>query len=362
MVERERRGVFLELAPDAMARLIAYLPAAEATAAFTAIDALAGHAAVDGDTRTVDQRRADAFADVFTSILDRQATPDGTPLPTRHGQRVALQVIRRGHHPARPGRPTRAPRVLRSDPRAGRPRARPGRHLAARADRPGHRAGLLRRHRRLPAGRGPDPHRRKPATSPARSPAAGSPRPGARSTTASRTTSRARPEGTGGTIRRPARRTSTRCASTTTRPRPRAGGPSPTTRPPGSPLDRPARHHLRPPSRPGPGPTRRARPPSTSPPPSATRPSEACVAHPPASRAAHPAPPFAARVASSTRAAPRRSGTEARIATILPVREHGRAWVCAHAPGVRNTERRAARQPLPWRACASPSSPTCTAT
>ena len=55
-----------------MARLIAYLPAAEATAAFTAIDALAGHSAVDGDTRTVDQRRADAFADIFTGILDTQ--------------------------------------------------------------------------------------------------------------------------------------------------------------------------------------------------------------------------------------------------------------------------------------------------
>ena len=62
VAERERRGVFLDLAPDAMARLIAYLPAAEATAAFTAIDALAGHAAVDGDDRTVDQRRADAFS------------------------------------------------------------------------------------------------------------------------------------------------------------------------------------------------------------------------------------------------------------------------------------------------------------
>ncbi|WP_421735816.1 DUF222 domain-containing protein [Cellulomonas sp.] len=92
VVERERRGVFLELAPDAMARLIAYVPAADATAAFTAIDALAGHAAIDGDDRNIDQRRADAFADVFTGILDRQTTPDGTPLPTRHGRRVALQV------------------------------------------------------------------------------------------------------------------------------------------------------------------------------------------------------------------------------------------------------------------------------
>jgi hypothetical protein len=90
--ERERRSLFVDLAPDAMARLIAYLPAADAIAAFTAIDALAGNAAVDGDTRTIDQRRADAFADVFTGILDRQSTPDGTPLPRKHGQRVALQV------------------------------------------------------------------------------------------------------------------------------------------------------------------------------------------------------------------------------------------------------------------------------
>ncbi|WP_456843886.1 DUF222 domain-containing protein, partial [Cellulomonas sp. P5_C6] len=90
--ERDRRGIDLILAPDAMARLVAYLPAAEATAAFTAIDALAGHATLDGDQRTVDQRRADAFSDVFTAILDRQATPDGTPLPRKHGQRVAVQL------------------------------------------------------------------------------------------------------------------------------------------------------------------------------------------------------------------------------------------------------------------------------
>lgn len=90
--ERSRRSVELALAPDAMARLIAYLPAAEATAAFTAIDALAGHSAVDGDDRTVDQRRADAFSDIFTGILDAGTTPDGTPLPRKHGERAALQV------------------------------------------------------------------------------------------------------------------------------------------------------------------------------------------------------------------------------------------------------------------------------
>ena len=90
--ERADRWVSLGLAEDGMAFFTAYLPAEHATAVFTAVDALAGHAGVDGDTRTVDQRRADAFADVFTGILDRQATPDGTALPTRHGQRVALQV------------------------------------------------------------------------------------------------------------------------------------------------------------------------------------------------------------------------------------------------------------------------------
>ena len=92
VAERARRSVELAMAPDAMARLIAYLPAAEATAAFTAIDALAGHSAVDGDTRTVDQRRADAFADIFTGILDTQTTPDGTPLPRKRGERAALHV------------------------------------------------------------------------------------------------------------------------------------------------------------------------------------------------------------------------------------------------------------------------------
>jgi len=90
--ERADRGVEIRPADHAMAWFMAYLPAEVATAAFTAIDALAGHAAVDGDERSVHQRRADAFADVFTGILDRQSTPDGTPLPTRHGQRVALQV------------------------------------------------------------------------------------------------------------------------------------------------------------------------------------------------------------------------------------------------------------------------------
>ena len=60
--------------------------------AFTVIDALAGTTRVDGDERTVDQRRADAFATCSPAILHRQATPDGTPLPRRHGQAVTIGV------------------------------------------------------------------------------------------------------------------------------------------------------------------------------------------------------------------------------------------------------------------------------
>ena len=161
VAERERRSVFLDPAPDAMARLIAYLPAAEATAAFTAIDALAGTSAVDGDTRTIDQRRADAFADVFLGILDRQTTPDGTPLPRKHGQRVALQVNvaastllglddAPGHLGSYGPIPAQLARELAQDGTWRRVLTDP------------HRTGLLGRHRHLPARRGPDPHHPSP--------------------------------------------------------------------------------------------------------------------------------------------------------------------------------------------------------
>ena len=234
MVERERRGVFLELAPDAMARLIAYLPAADATAAFTAIDALAGHAAIDGDTRSIDQRRADAFTDVFTSILDRQTTPDGTPLPTRHGQRVALQVTVAAStlaglddRPAMLGSygpiPAQVARELAQDATWRRiltdPTTGQACSVGTTTYRPG--ADLTRTVQardvtctfpgcRQPATRCeidhriPYDHTRSTADQ-------------ARATT------------------RPAKRTCTRCANTTTKPRPKAGGRSPTTAPPASP-------------------------------------------------------------------------------------------------------------------------------
>lgn len=86
------RCVTLTPGVDGMAWLTALLPAQVATAAFTVLDALAGTTHVDGDQRTADQRRADAFGDVFMSVLERQATPDGSPLPRRHGQAVTINV------------------------------------------------------------------------------------------------------------------------------------------------------------------------------------------------------------------------------------------------------------------------------
>ncbi|WP_158615028.1 HNH endonuclease signature motif containing protein [Cellulomonas sp. PhB150] len=89
---REDRGVELAWANDSMARLIAFLPAEDAVAAFTVIDALAGTSDDTCAGRTIHQRRADAFADIFGSIIDTQHTPGGDPVPQRHGQRAALHV------------------------------------------------------------------------------------------------------------------------------------------------------------------------------------------------------------------------------------------------------------------------------
>jgi Domain of unknown function (DUF222) len=89
---RADRSVSLSPSVDGMAWLNAYLPAPDAVLAFTVLDALAGTTRVDGDERTVDQRRADAFSDVFAGVLTNQATPNGTPLPRRHGQPVSVGV------------------------------------------------------------------------------------------------------------------------------------------------------------------------------------------------------------------------------------------------------------------------------
>ena len=89
---RQERGVELTCGEDGMAWLTAYVPAADAVAAFTVIDALAGAAKCGGDERTVGQRRADAFSDLFATIIDEQQTPGGSRLPRPGGQRVAVNV------------------------------------------------------------------------------------------------------------------------------------------------------------------------------------------------------------------------------------------------------------------------------
>ncbi|WP_051274702.1 HNH endonuclease signature motif containing protein [Cellulomonas sp. URHD0024] len=86
------RCVTLTPSVDGVAWINALLPAQDAVAVFTAVDALARTARVRGDQRTADQRRADAFTEVFVGMLQRQATPDGSPLPRRHGQAVTVNV------------------------------------------------------------------------------------------------------------------------------------------------------------------------------------------------------------------------------------------------------------------------------
>lgn len=89
----EQRRVELVPAPDAMAWLSAYLPAADAVAVRTALTTLATSAGLDADDdRTLDQRRADALVDLATQWLDAGTTPDGSPLRTAQGRRPHLVV------------------------------------------------------------------------------------------------------------------------------------------------------------------------------------------------------------------------------------------------------------------------------
>ena len=89
---RADRGVELQPVEDGMAILHAYLPAPAAVTAFTVIDALAGTSRAAGDDRTVDQRRADEFADLFARIAETGLLPDGRNLPVKHRRRAQIQV------------------------------------------------------------------------------------------------------------------------------------------------------------------------------------------------------------------------------------------------------------------------------
>ncbi|SOD74241.1 uncharacterized protein DUF222 [Jatrophihabitans sp. GAS493] len=72
--------------PDGMAEIWALLPAEDAAAVMTAVRALGWHKHAE-DSRTADQRRADAFSTVFVDALN---TPGR--VPTQHGLRPSIQV------------------------------------------------------------------------------------------------------------------------------------------------------------------------------------------------------------------------------------------------------------------------------
>lgn len=88
---KKTRTVSLRAATDGMAWLSAFLPAAEAMAAFTAIDVLAGDASAEDD-RPIGARRADAFTKVFAETLATGRTPGGCSLGTRQGARPHVVV------------------------------------------------------------------------------------------------------------------------------------------------------------------------------------------------------------------------------------------------------------------------------
>lgn len=72
---RADRSVSLQHLGDSMALLTAYLPAPDAVAAFTVVDAAAGTRREAGDARNIDQRRADAFSGIFAGILETGVLP-----------------------------------------------------------------------------------------------------------------------------------------------------------------------------------------------------------------------------------------------------------------------------------------------
>jgi hypothetical protein len=89
---RADRSVQVEWAPDGMAWVSAFLPAPDAMVVRTVLDAAADASASVLDDRTADQRRADAFVSIFTTIADTGVLPCGEHLPVRRGTRPHIQV------------------------------------------------------------------------------------------------------------------------------------------------------------------------------------------------------------------------------------------------------------------------------
>jgi hypothetical protein len=81
----EQRRVEFSPQPDGVTELWALLPAEGAALVKTVLDSLAS-VKTPGETRTADQRRADALIDVFARVIGDPA------LPEHHGHRPAVQV------------------------------------------------------------------------------------------------------------------------------------------------------------------------------------------------------------------------------------------------------------------------------
>ncbi len=88
---RRDRCVWLTPGPDAMAWVHAFLPAADAVAVMTAVDAVADRHE-PGEQRTVDQRRADALTALARRVLDTGTDPEGLPLTIRQHRRPHLEI------------------------------------------------------------------------------------------------------------------------------------------------------------------------------------------------------------------------------------------------------------------------------
>ncbi|NCT89410.1 DUF222 domain-containing protein [Cellulomonas sp. APG4] len=87
---RAERCVRMTPAPDAMAWVTAFLPATDAAAVMSGLDALAA-AAAPADERSLAARRADALTDVLRRVLDTGVGPDG-PVPTSQHRRPHVHL------------------------------------------------------------------------------------------------------------------------------------------------------------------------------------------------------------------------------------------------------------------------------
>lgn len=83
--EVRERHVTFEPAPHGMSWLGVYLPAEDGLNIFTCLNAQAASTSAE-DERGIDARRVDALTSLFDSLMASGCLPDGTNLPTQHGQ------------------------------------------------------------------------------------------------------------------------------------------------------------------------------------------------------------------------------------------------------------------------------------